>query len=86
MQPTQESDDIDVPLTSMSVDDLRKLKGLYEQSVRHYESMLKEKLKEGDILAVKMCMEELEQEMREIDLIIANKIDGSLPQSSESDS
>ena len=73
MQPAQESDDIDVPLTSMSVDDLRQLKGLYEQSVRHYVSMLKENLKEGDLLAVKMCMEELEQEMREIDAIIASK-------------
>ena len=66
-------DDIDVPLTSMSAEDLRQLKGLYEQSRKHYEAMLKGNLKEGDLLAVKMCMAEVEQEIRDIDTIIASK-------------
>ena len=66
-------DDIDVPLTSMSAEDLRQLKGLYEQSRKHYEAMLKGDLKEGDLLAVKMCMAEVEQEIREIDAILASK-------------
>ena len=66
-------DDIDVPLTSMSAEDLRQLRGLYEQSRKHYEAMLKGNLKEGDLLAVKMCMAEVEQEIRDIDTIIASK-------------
>jgi hypothetical protein len=72
MEPTE--DDIDVPLTSMSADDLLKLKTLYEHTRVHYETMLKDTtLKEGDRIAVNLCMEEVVNEMKEIDRIIATK-------------
>jgi hypothetical protein len=68
-----EPDDIDVPLTSMSPDDLRQLKHLYEQSRAHYVKILEDTsaLKEGDILAVKLCLGEVEKEIEEIDSLIA---------------
>jgi len=67
-------DDIDVPLTSMSIQDLLKLKSLYEHTRVHYETMLKDTtLKEGDRVAVNLCMEEVVNEMKEIDRIVATK-------------
>ena len=65
----------DVPLTDMTSDDLRQLKGLYEQSRTHYLTILKDTsaLKDGDILAVRMCLAEVEKEINDIDAIIATK-------------
>jgi hypothetical protein len=72
MEPTE--DDIDVPLTSMSIQDLLKLKSLYEHTRVHYYTMLKDTtLKEGDRVAVNLCMEEVVNEMKEIDRIVATK-------------
>ena len=72
MEPTE--DDIDVPLTSMSIEDLLKLKRLYEHTRVHYYTMLKDTtLKEGDRIAVNLCMEEVVNEMKEIDRIVATK-------------
>lgn len=67
-----ETEDIDIPLTSMSADDLRQLRHLYEQSRTHYVKILEDtsSLKEGDILAVKLCLAEVEAEMQEIDKLI----------------
>jgi hypothetical protein len=66
---------VDVPLTDMSSNDLNQLKGLYEQSRTHYLTILKDTsaLKEGDILAVKMCLAEVEKEINDINIIIATK-------------
>ena len=68
----EETGDIDVPLTSMSADDLRQLKHLYEQSRNHYLKILEDtsSLKEGDILAVKLCLAEVDKEIQEIDSLI----------------
>ena len=68
-----ETEDIDVPLTSMSADDLRQLRHLYEQSRAHYVKILEDTsaLKEGDILAVKLCLAEVDTEIQEIDRLIA---------------
>ena len=64
----------DVPLTDMSKEDLGQLKGLYEQSRSHYLKILEESnLKEGDILAVKLCLAEVEKEINDINIIIATK-------------
>jgi len=73
MQEAEEP--VDVPLTEMSANDLRQLKGLYEQSRTHYLTILKDTsaLKEGDILAVKMCLAEVEKEINDINIIIATK-------------
>lgn len=66
--------DIDVPLTSMSADDLRQLRNLYEQSRAHYVKMLESTdLKEGDLFAIKLCMTEVDKEIEEIDAVLANK-------------
>lgn len=69
-----EEEPLDVPLSDMSADDLRQLKGLYEQSRSHYLKILEESaLKEGDILAVKLCLAEVEKEINDINIIIATK-------------
>lgn len=72
MHSMEEAEDIDVPLTSMSADDLRQLKHLYDQSRTHYLNILRDTsaLKEGDILAVKLCLAEVEKEIEEIDGLI----------------
>jgi hypothetical protein len=71
----QEEEPVDIPLTDMTSDDLKQLKGLYEQSRTHYLTILKDTsaLKEGDILAVKMCLAEVEKEINDINIIIATK-------------
>ena len=71
----QEEEPADVALTDMTSDDLKQLKGLYEQSRTHYLTILKDisALKEGDILAVKMCLAEVEKEINDINIIIATK-------------
>ena len=71
-------EDIDVPLTAMSSDDLKQLKVLYNQSYEHYKKLLNDAelmtgLKEGDILAVKLCMAEVEKDIKEIDDLIDSK-------------
>ena len=73
MEEAQAEEDIDVPLTSMSADDLRQLKHLYDQSRTHYLKILEDTsaLKEGDILAVKLCLGEVEKDIEEIDGLIA---------------
>ena len=64
----------DVALTDMTSADLKQLKGLYEQSRSHYLKVLEgSTLKEGDILAVRLCLAEVEKEIQDIDLIIATK-------------
>ena len=70
-----EEEPMDIPLTDMSSNDLRQLKGLYEQSRTHYLTILKDTsaLKEGDILALKMCLAEVEKEINDIDAMILTK-------------
>ena len=75
MQGAEAEEPVDVPLTDMTPDDLRQLKGLYEQSRTHYIKILEDTsaLKDGDILAVKMCLAEVEKEINDINVIIATK-------------
>jgi len=71
----QEEEPVDIPLIDMSSEDLRQLIGLYEQSRTHYLTILKDTtaLKDGDILAVRLCLAEVEKEIQDIEAIIATK-------------
>jgi hypothetical protein len=77
----EQSDDIDVPLTEMSVDDLRQLKSLYTQSLDYYKKLLAEGgISEGNVLAVNLCMAEIQKDLEEIEALITEKLipkDGS---------
>ena len=77
----EQSDDIDVPLTEMSVDDLRQLKSLYTQSLDYYKKLLAEGgISDGNVLAVNLCMAEIQKDLEEIEALITEKLipkDGS---------
>ena len=77
----EQSDDIDVPLTEMSVDDLRQLKSLYTQSLDYYKKLLAEGgISDGNVLAVNLCMAEIQKDFEEIEALITEKLipkDGS---------
>lgn len=58
-----------LPLTSYSVDELHQLNTLLTQSLTHYTNLFKDEklmasLKEGDALALKLCLKETEAEMK----------------------
>jgi len=69
-------EDIDVPYTSMSSKDLNDLKALFQQSMDHYQKILNDitALKEGDIRAINLCMDEVKKDMAEIDEALAQKL------------
>ena len=70
----EQSDDIDVPLTEMSVDDLRQLKSLYTQSEDYYKKLLTEGgISEGNLHAIQLCMAEIKKDIEEIDDLSAQK-------------
>ncbi len=65
-------------LTDYSIDELNQLKHLFTQSLDHYNGLLKDEklmstLKEGDLMALKLCLKETEDQIKEIDHIIATK-------------
>jgi hypothetical protein len=65
-------------LTDYSIDELNQLKHLFTQSLDHYNGLLKDEklmstLKEGDLMALKLCLKETEDQIKEIDDIIATK-------------
>lgn len=65
-------------LVEYSVDELNQLKHLFTQSLDHYKGLLKDEqlmssLKEGDLMALKLCLKETEDQIKEIDDIIATK-------------
>ena len=65
-------------LSDYSIDELNQLKHLFTQSLDHYNGLLKDEklmstLKEGDLMALKLCLKETEDQIKEIDDIIATK-------------
>jgi hypothetical protein len=70
------ADDIDVPYTSMSSKDLHALKGLFQQSMDHYQKILLDvtALKEGDIRAIHLCMNEVKKDIAEIEQALSQKL------------
>ena len=66
-------DDIeDIDITAYSVDELNQLKTLFTQSLDHYNGLLKDEklmatLKDGDLMALKLCLKETEEQIKEID-------------------
>jgi len=73
---TDDKDDIDVPYTSMSSNDLNALKALFQQSMDHYQKILIDvtALKEGDIRAINLCMAEVKKDIAEIDEALSQKL------------
>lgn len=72
----QPQDDTPLPLTSYSVDELHQLNTLLTQSLNHYTSLFKDEkliatLKEGDALALKLCLKETEAEIK----LVADEIE-----------
>ena len=65
-----------LPLTSYSVDELHQLNTLLTQSLNHYTGLFKDEkliatLKEGDVMALKLCLKETEAEMK----LVADEIE-----------
>ena len=65
-------------LKDYSVDELNQLKHLFTQSLNHYNGLLKDEklmstLKDGDLMALKLCLKETEDQIKEIDDAIAKK-------------
>ena len=59
-------------LKDYSVDELNQLKSLFTQSLDHYTGLLKDEklmatLKDGDLMALKLCLKETEEQIKEID-------------------
>jgi len=66
----------DIAYADIKVNDLIQLKALYEQSFTHYKKIMEDTtgLKEGDILAVTLCMKEVENEINQIESAISQKL------------
>lgn len=65
-----------LPLTRYSVDELHQLNTLLTQSLNHYTGLFKDEkliatLKEGDVMALKLCLKETEAEMK----LVADEIE-----------
>jgi len=66
----------DIDIKAYSVDELNQLKTLFTQSLDHYNGLLKDEklmasLKDGDLMALKLCLKETEEQIKEIDDAIA---------------
>lgn len=62
-------------LSEYSIDELNQLKHLFTQSLDHYKNLLKDEklmstLKDGDLMALKLCLRETEAQIKEIDDVI----------------
>jgi hypothetical protein len=69
----------DIDITAYSVDELNQLKTLFTQSLDHYNGLLKDEklmatLKDGDLMALKLCLKETEEQIKEIDDAIKAQI------------
>jgi predicted ATP-dependent protease len=65
-------------LVEYSIHELNQLKHLFTQSLDHYKSLLNDiplmaSLKDGDLMALKLCLRETEAQIKEIDDAIATK-------------
>jgi ferritin len=60
----------------MSSKDLNDLKTLFQQSLDHYQKILVDvtALKEGDLRAINLCMNEVKKDIAEIDEALAQKL------------
>lgn len=62
-------------LKDYSIDELNQLKTLFTQSLDHYTGLLKDEklmasLKDGDLMALKLCLKETQDQIKEIDDVI----------------
>jgi hypothetical protein len=76
---TANDEDLAAPLSSYSMDELHQLNTLLTQSYDHYMKLLKDekivaKLKEGDLMALNMCLKETLSEMDSIKSEIESRI------------
>jgi len=67
-----DSIDDTVDITAYSVDELNQLKTLFTQSLDHYNGLLKDEklmatLKDGDLMALRLCLKETEEQIKVID-------------------
>lgn len=65
-------------ITEYSIDELNQLKHLFTQSLDHYNGLLKDEklmasLKDGDLMALKLCLKETQDQIKEIDDAMLNK-------------
>ena len=65
-------------ITEYSIDELNQLKHLFTQSLDHYNGLLKDEklmasLKDGDLMALKLCLKETQDQIKEIDDAMENK-------------
>jgi hypothetical protein len=79
MESTSNNEDLPAPLSSYSIDELHQLNTLLTQSYDHYMKLLKDekvvaKLKEGDLMALNMCVRETLSEMDSIKSEIESRI------------
>jgi hypothetical protein len=59
----------ETPLTSYSIDELNQLNKLLIESLNHYNGLFKDEklmatIKDGDVMALKLCIKETEAEMK----------------------
>ena len=70
--------DEEIDIKKYSLDELRQLKELLTQSQQHYLALLKDEklmasLKEGDLMALKLCLAENETQIKEVDDEVASR-------------
>jgi hypothetical protein len=73
-----DSNELEDDLKSYSINDLKQLKELITQSYEHYAKMMADEkltssLKEGDLMALRLCHEETKKELDEIEQEIASR-------------
>jgi hypothetical protein len=71
-------------MDAFSHEELLQLRELNMQSLAHYEKLLADtatmdKLKEGDRLALKMCLDQVVSDLQEIDMQLSNYKKNDLP-------
>ena len=67
---TQLMDSSDEDIKSYTIQELKQLKELISQSYEHYAKMMAS-LKEGDLMALRLCHEETKKELDEVEQEIA---------------
>jgi len=73
-------DSSDQDIKSYTIQELKQLKELITQSYEHYAKMMADEkltssLKEGDLMALRLCHEETKKELDEIEQEIALRLD-----------
>ena len=74
----------EVPLSSYSIDELNQLNSLLTESFNHYTNLFKDEklmatLKEGYVMALKLCLRETESELKVVADEIASRTKGQTP-------